>query len=209
MRQPALERVAHQIVLAGMGKALDQQLPRTRHHRQFGLQAEPVAHLIGQRRPGPAIIEQPPHPVGEIGGERELAAHIGRHPRILIMSARDIDLILGHRLVAHHFAAEHESVARHHRLDKSLFDFAEQPAAAADCAGGAAGCAARAHQPHFQHGVFDDGADIEPVALPHFGIGDPPAALLILLDARKALIALQRIAASGHERHHVVEIAAH
>ena len=66
--------------------------------------------------------------------------------------------------------------------------------------------AARAHQPHLQHRLLDDGADIEAIALPHPWIGDAPAAVLVLLDAREALIGFQRIAAGGDEIDHVVEI---
>ncbi len=42
--------------------------------------------------------------------------------------------------------------------------------------------------------------------MPHARIGDAPAALLVLLDARKALIGFQRVAAGGDEIDHVVEI---
>jgi hypothetical protein len=42
--------------------------------------------------------------------------------------------------------------------------------------------------------------------LPHPGIGDAPAAILVLLDAREALIGFQRVAAGGDEIDYVVEI---
>ena len=208
MRQPALERIAHQIMLAGARKALDHQLAHAGHLRDVGLQPQPFADLIRQRAPGARIVEQFAHPFGEIGRERKFAAHIGRHASVLVMGARDIDLVLDQRLVAHHLAAEHEGVVDQQPLDEGFLDLAEQPAAAPDRAGRAAAATARAHQPHFQHGVFDDGADIQPIALPHFRIGDAPAALLVLPDAGEALVALQRVAAGGDEIERVVEIGA-
>ena len=60
----------------------------------------------------------------------------------------------------------------------------------------------------FSMALLDDGADVEAVALPHLRIGDAPAPLLVLLDARKAFVGLQRIAAGGDEIDHVVEIGA-
>ena len=89
---------------------------------------------------------------------------------------------------------------------KYFLDLAEHAPAAAERAGRARTAAARAHQPHFQHGLFDDGADVEAIALPHPRIGDAPAALLVLLDAREALVGFQRVAAGGDEIDDVVEI---
>ena len=66
--------------------------------------------------------------------------------------------------------------------------------------------AARAHQPDLEHGFFDDGADVEAIALPHARIGDAPAPLLVLPDARETFVGLQRVAAGGDEIDHVVEV---
>ena len=71
---------------------------------------------------------------------------------------------------------------------------------------GAAG--ARAHQPHFQHVGFDDGADIHAVALRDARMGDAPAAVLALPDFGEALVGLERIAAGGDEIDRGVEIGA-
>ena len=71
---------------------------------------------------------------------------------------------------------------------------------------GAAG--ARAHQPHFQHVGFDDGADIHAVALRHARMRDAPAAVLALPDLGEALIGFQRVAAGGDEIDRGVEIGA-
>ena len=140
---------------------------------------------------------------GEIGRERKLAALIGRHFGIFRGRARDVDLVLDQGLVFENLAGEHEGVARHHGLDEIFLDLAEQPAAARNHLR-----RARAHQPHLQHVGLDDGADIEPVALRHVGIGDAPAAVLALADAGEALIGLERIAAGGDEIDHGVEIGA-
>ena len=115
----------------------------------------------------PPVVEQFPHAFGQIGRQRKLAAHVGRHFGIPVVGAGDIDLIFGERLVTHHLAAEHKGVADHQPLDEIFLDLAEHPAAAADDAGGTGTAAARAHQAHLQHRLFDDGADIETIALPH------------------------------------------
>src|SRR6185437_2651159 len=120
----------------------------------------------------------------------------------------DIDLVFHQRLVTHHLAAEYEGVADHQTLDEIFLDLAQHAAAARDRAGRARSAAARAHQLHLQHRLLDDGADIEPIALAYARIGDAPAALVVLLDAREALIGLQRVAAGRHEIHDVVEIGA-
>ena len=101
------------------------------------------------------------------------------------------------------FAGEHEGVAGHHGLDEIFLDFAEQPAAARNHFR-----SARAHQAHFEHIGFDDGADIEPVALRDPRIGDAPAAVLALADAGEALVGFERIAAGGDEIDRGIEIGA-
>src|SRR3954464_1164673 len=122
------------------------------------------------------------------------------------MRAGDVDLVLDQRFVADHLAAEYKSVADHQSLDESLFDFAEHSPAARQRPGRSRAAAARTHQAHFQHGIFDDGADVETVALPHARISDPPAPLAVPLDAGKTLVGFQRIATGGDEIDHVVEI---
>src|SRR5262249_21361326 len=108
--------------------------------------------------------------------------------------------------VAHDFAAEYKSVAGHESLDEIFLDLAKHPPPARDGTRGARTAGARTHQLHLQHRFFNDGADIEAVALPHTRIGDAPAALFVLLDGRKALIGLERIAAGGDELDDIVEI---
>src|SRR4029453_4096754 len=111
----------------------------------------------------------------QIGRERKLAAHVGRHFGVLVVGAGDIDLVLDQRLVAHDLAAEHKGVAGDQPLDEIFLDLAQRPAAAAAHAGGAGAPAATAHQLYLQHGLFDDGADVETIALPYLWIGDAPA----------------------------------
>ena len=89
---------------------------------------------------------------------------------------------------------------------KYFLDLAQHAAAAPERAGRSGTAAARAHQAHLQHGVLDDGADVEAIALPHPRIGDAPAPLLVLLDARETLVGFQRVAAGGDEIDDVVEI---
>ena len=82
MREPALERVADEIMLLPAREGLDQDLVGAGHDRELGLQPQPVA------RPGRAAAascagsaSMLAHPLGEIGRERELAAFIGRDLR--------------------------------------------------------------------------------------------------------------------------------
>ena len=209
VREAAFERIANEIELVGARKGLDDQFAHARHMRHMRLQRQPFGDLVGQAFPGLLAVEQFADALGEIGRERKLAAHIGRHAGILVIGARDVDLVLDQRFVAYHLAAEHEGVADHEILDEVLLDLAEHAPAARQRAGGPLAFAvAAAHQPHPQHGVLDDGADIHAVHLPHLGIGDAPPSLLVLFDAREALIALQRVAARGDEIERVVKIGA-
>src|SRR6185312_12594069 len=89
-----------------------------------------------------------------------------------------------------------------------FLDLPQHAAAAGDRAGRTRARSARAHQTDLQHRLLDDGADIEAIALPHLRIGDTPAPLLVLPDARETLIGFQRVAAGGDEVDDVVEIAA-
>ena len=143
------------------------------------------------------------HALGEISRQRKFAAFVSRHFRVFGRRPRDIDFVFDDSLVLQNFAGEHEGVARHHGLDEIFLDLAEQPAAARNHFGNA-----RAHQTNFQHIGFDDGADIEPVALRHPRVGDAPAAVLALADAGKTLISLERIAAGGDEIDRGIEIRA-
>ncbi len=203
MRQAAFERIADEIIFAAAWKSLDQEFAGAGHLRAPILDFQPLADLRRQFAPGARIGDDLAHPRGEIGREREFAALIGGDLGVFRGRARHIDLVLDQRLVFEHLAGEHEGVARHHGLDEIFLDLAEQPAAARDHARGA-----RAHQADFQHVGLDDGADIEPVALRHAGVGDAPASVLALPDAGEALVGLERVAAGGDEIDHRVEIRA-
>src|SRR5581483_9253733 len=94
-------------------------------------------------------------------------------------------------------------VADAEHLDEIFLDLAKKLAAARNDAAGAA----RAHQPHFEHVSFDNGPDIEAIALRHARIGDAPASVLALADLGEALIGLERIAAAGYEIDGGIEIS--
>src|SRR5262245_4560748 len=51
MREPALERLADEIVAAPARKRLDQDLFGSGNEREFGLEAEPIGHLVGKALP--------------------------------------------------------------------------------------------------------------------------------------------------------------
>jgi hypothetical protein len=99
--------------------------------------------------------------------------------------ARDVDLVLHQRLVAHHLAAEDEGVAgtRPSMKYSSIWPSIRPPRA--DGTRRAGRLNAPAHQPHLQHRLFDDGADVEPVAAAAtFGLATRHGPL-VLLDAAK------------------------
>src|SRR6185312_12063880 len=108
---------------------------------------------------------------GQIGRKRKLAAHVGRHLGVLVVGAGNVDYVFRQRLVAHDFAAEHKSIAEHEALDEGFLDLAQHPTAARDHAGRAFADNARTHQADLQHGVLDNGADVETIALPYLWIG--------------------------------------
>src|SRR5439155_11761330 len=67
---------------------------------------------------------------GKVGGERELAADIGRDLRRGVRRARGDRLVFADPLEAEHEAGEKEGVADRERLDEVLLDLAEDTAAA-------------------------------------------------------------------------------
>ena len=141
------------------------------------------------------------HAFGQISRQRKFAAFVSWHLRVFRCRARHINFVFDDCLVLQNFAGEHEGVARHHGLDKIFLDLAEKAAAARNHFRNA-----RAHQTNFEHIGFDDGADIEPVALRHPRVGDAPAAVLALTDAGEALVGFERIAAGGDEIDRGIEI---
>src|SRR5205814_2147618 len=174
VREPTLERITNEVVFVGARKGFHQQLAHAGDLRNIALQRQPVAHLLRQSAPGPAVVEQFADPLGEVSRKRKFASHIGWYLRVLVVGARDIDVVFRERFVAHDVAAKDKRVADHESLDKSYFDLAEHAAAAPQGAGRSRTAAPGTHQAHLEHGVFDNGADVEPIALPHPRIGDAP-----------------------------------
>ena len=79
MGEPPLERIADEIMPLPAREGLDQDLVGAGHDRDLALNAQPVRDLIRKPRPMAPVGKQPPHALGEIGRERELAAVIGGH----------------------------------------------------------------------------------------------------------------------------------
>src|SRR6516165_327629 len=52
MREPALERIADQVILVGARKGFDQELAPARQLRTPSLNLKPLADLLGQAAPG-------------------------------------------------------------------------------------------------------------------------------------------------------------
>src|SRR5205814_976358 len=122
VREPALERITDEVVLVGARKGFHQQLAHAGDLRNIALQRQPVARLLRQGAPGPAVVEQFADPLGEVSRKRKLASHVGWHLRVLVVGARDIDVVFRERFVAHDLAGKHKRVADHQSLDKSFFD---------------------------------------------------------------------------------------
>ena len=120
MRQPPLEGITDEVMLVGARKSFHHQFARAGNARQIGLQRQPVAHLVRQRAPGALVRKQLAHPLGEIGRERKLAAHVGRHLCVLVAGAGDVDMVFRQRLVANDLAAEDKGVADHQALNESI-----------------------------------------------------------------------------------------
>ena len=74
------------------------------------------------------VGKQPPHAVGEIGRERELASVIGRHLGLWRVAAGDDGVGLAQAFEAQHFARKHETVAGHELLDEIFLDLSEHAA---------------------------------------------------------------------------------
>ena len=201
MRQPAFKRIADEIVLVGARKRFNQQLVLAGHLRAPFLDFKPLADLRGQLSPFLRMRDDSAHARGKISRERKFPALVGRDLRILGGGARNVNLVLDQSFVFENLAGENKSVARHHGLDEILFDLAQQPSAARNDLRGA-----RADEADFQHVGFDDGADVEPVALRDVGVGDAPAPILAFADPGKAVIGFERVAAGGDEIDHGIEV---
>ncbi len=122
------------------------------------------------------------------------------------MSARNIGFILRQRFKPQDFAREHEGVARRQPFDEIFLQFAQDAAPARDRAGRPNATAARAHEPHLDHGFLHDGADVEPILLGDARMADAVASILAGSDLGKALVDLERVAAGCNEIHHGVKI---
>ena len=182
--QPAFKRKGDEIEAVIARKGFNEQLVLARQPRFDLLNGQPVAHLGRQFRPALRIGEHCPHHFGEIGGQRKLAAGIGRHAGILAVGAGDIGFVFADALEGEHGAGELKRVALYQLLQKVFLHLAKHPAAAAT----PGHCATPLDQPHIEHRRFDDGADIQPVLLGNSWMGNRPQPVLALPDAGVALI---------------------
>ena len=91
MRVAALEAVGDHVMACAAGKDLDEQAVALREDRSPLLHAEPVLDRAWQCRPVGILLKQQANPVGKIGGQRQAAAGIGRHPGRVALAGRDLD----------------------------------------------------------------------------------------------------------------------
>ena len=199
--EAAFEGIGDHVVAAAAWKGFDQQFFALRQGGDIALQGEPVAHLFGQRAPALRIIQHRAHLIGEIGGERELAAGIGRHLRIEREGLADEAFVLADAFETQHLAGKQEGIAGRQHFEEIFLDLAERGPAAADGT-----LRAALDHAHVQHRHFDDGAEIEAVLLGDTRIGDTPQAVRRLADTGVALIGLQCITAGRDELHDAAEL---
>ena len=198
MRQTALEGISHHVIAVAARESLDEHFIGAGEHRFQFLYFQPVANLFGQCRPPRRIGQHGAHGIGQVSGQRKLAAGISRYAGIGIRRAGDVADIFADTLEAQYLAGEQESVAGRECFQESLLDLAEHRAAAHICA-----LATLARQPDLQHRHLDNGARIQPVLLGEAGTGEPPLrftlAVFHLPDFCVLLIALECVAAGGNE----------
>ena len=113
VREPALEGVADHEVLRAARKGFDEEAVARRQDRLLAAAARSQSLTwSGSRFQSLGFDEDAAHAVGEVGRERELAAHVGRDFRVCVeVRARDIGLGLEHALVGDDLGAEEEGVA--------------------------------------------------------------------------------------------------
>ncbi len=128
------------------------------------------------------------------------------------MKARDaVSLICSNRaefveaFEAQDLARKEERIADRHLAEEPFLEFAEH-ATAGDKP--LAEPSFDAGESDFQHFVFDDGADIEPVLLGYARMRKAQRAVGLLLELGIALIGLERVAARRHEVDRAIEIVA-
>ena len=205
MREPALERIADEIIFGGARKGFDQQVA--------GLGSiERHCWIPATRAPAPAARARHPaspasrararqdrsraetcrlHRPAPSDRSRSRARHRPRPrpaPRICRISPANTKVSPG--------------------VSVSMKYSSTSPSSRPPRGTDARRWRTRAHQPHLDHVGFDDGADIHAVALRDARMRDAPAAVFALPDLGEALVGLQRVAAGGDEIDRGVEIRA-
>ena len=200
--QPALERVANQVIAVAAREGLHQQPVGRRQSGLQLLQAKPLADRNRQCTPALRIVHQIAHPRGQIGRQGELAAipagHFGR------IGGRPANQAFadGDAFEAQDLTGEQEGVAGTQLIGEPLLHLAELPAAPGVVRRRGAG----RDQPDIEHRAFHDRPDIHPMALGHVAVARPvPAIGSRDHDAAEPVIARQRIAPARNELHDPVE----
>ena len=193
MREPPLEGIGDEIVLAGAGKALDQEIVGRRQLRAPALEAEPFAHRRRQLALAGGVGQHLAHPGGEEGRERELAAVVGRHARLRAFRPGDDRHHLAQAFETQDLAREDEGVAGAELLDEPFLHFAQHAAAP---------------EADLDHRRTYDGADVEAVLPGDPSVSGGETAGLVLGEAVVAFVAAKRIAPGSHEIQYRVEVGA-
>ena len=205
--ETALERIDDQEMPLAAREGLDQHLARAGDLGALGLDASHSHTGSGSVRHwrGSAIMRA--HALGEMRGERELAALVGGDRRVGIAGAGDEGVGVLQPLEAQHLAGEDEGVAGPQLLDEILLELAEH-AAAHERARRARLLPGHAtpHQADLDHGRLDDGAGIHAVLLGEAGMGEAQPAVDGGAQPRVALVGAQRVAAGGDEIDDAVEL---
>ena len=111
MREPALERVDDQEMPVAAREGLDQHLARLGNAERSAWMPQPLATGLGQRAHLPGVGQHASHALGEMRGERKLAALIGGDHRLGVAGARHEGLGVLQALEAQHLAGKRKRVA--------------------------------------------------------------------------------------------------
>ena len=160
------------------------------------LSLQPFTHVVGQFAPRRLVVDHPPHPLGEIGRQREFRAAPAGDLRVRRARPRDEDVHPRDPLEPPHLAAEQEGVAGDQALNIPFLDLADlAPRPTASPA-----------QADVQHRRAHDGAAVEPVAEGGARVPHLPQTVPTQDDAAEMVVGLQGVTASGDERQHLVEL---
>ena len=198
MRVAALEAVRHQVPAI----AAQETSPPADHCVRAAATVPSAAAAnrctpLGKQPPARRVLQQPAHAVGEVGGQRQPAAFIGRHHRLAGAAIGAFHRVLVQPQEAQQASGEHERVARTQQVDEILFHLAQHRAVAF-----------LADQAHLDQRCLDNRADVHAVLSRDALRAHMHAAFAVAEQLAPTLVGGERVTAILHVRQHVVEVLA-